>query len=156
MLRVLIGRAPECAAPPVSGRRPRIRKGATRAFGPGHPDLPAELRSVGQPVLIGGSMGSASYVLVGTAESERRAFSSACHGAGRSMSRHAALRRWNGHAVTAALAARGIVLRCPSARGVAEEAPGAYKDLGAVVDAAERAGLARKVARLEPLVCIKG
>ena len=132
------------------------RKGATRAFGPGHPDLPAELRSTGQPVLIGGSMGSASYVLVGTAESERRAFSSACHGAGRSMSRHAALRRWNGHAVTAELAARGIVLRSPSARGVAEEAPGAYKDPGAVVDAAERAGLARKVARLEPLVCIKG
>ncbi|HKO07803.1 MAG TPA: RtcB family protein [Alphaproteobacteria bacterium] len=132
------------------------RKGATRAFGPGHPDLPDELRSVGQPVLIGGSMGSASYILVGTTESERRAFSSACHGAGRSMSRHAALRRWNGHAVTAELAARGIVLRSPSARGVAEEAPGAYKDSGAVVDAAERAGLARKVARLEPLVCIKG
>jgi tRNA-splicing ligase RtcB len=132
------------------------RKGATRAFGPGHPDVPEALRAVGQPVLIGGSMGTGSYVLAGTKESEARSFSSACHGAGRAMSRHAAYRQWKGRQVVDELAARGIIIRSPSSRGVAEEAPGAYKDVSAVVDAADAAGLARKVARVEPLVCIKG
>ena len=132
------------------------RKGATRAFGPGHPALPEELRGVGQPVLIGGSMGTGSYILVGTATSEQKAFSSACHGAGRALSRHAALKRWSGRALIDELAEQGIVIRSPSARGVAEEAPGAYKDVGAVVAAAEHAGLARRVARLRPLICIKG
>jgi tRNA-splicing ligase RtcB len=132
------------------------RKGATRAFGPGHVELPASLRPAGQPVLIGGSMGTASYVLAGTAESETRAFSSACHGAGRAMSRHQALRTYSGRTVVDELAARSILIRSRSSRGVAEEAPGAYKDVAAVVDAAEAAGLARKVARTEPLVCIKG
>jgi tRNA-splicing ligase RtcB len=143
----------------VDGVRRRLyihRKGATRAFGPGHPALPNALRDVGQPVLIGGSMGTASYVLVGTGESERRAFSSACHGAGRQMSRHQAYKRWKGRQVVDQLAERGIVVRSPSSRGVAEESPGAYKDVRAVVDAADRAGLARKVARLEPIICIKG
>jgi tRNA-splicing ligase RtcB len=132
------------------------RKGATRALGPGHPDLPPGLRAVGQPVLIGGTMGTASYILIGTADSERLSFSSSCHGAGRAMSRHGALRRWRGAQVIAELAARGIIVRSPSMRGVAEEAPGAYKDVTAVVDAADGAGLSRKVARLEPLVCVKG
>jgi tRNA-splicing ligase RtcB len=132
------------------------RKGATRAFGPGHPDLPASLRSLGQPVLIGGSMGTGSHVLAGTAESEALSFASACHGAGRSMSRRQAFKSWHGRQVVDELAERGILVRSPSSRGVAEEAPGAYKDVDAVVDAADRAGLARKVARLEPLVCIKG
>ena len=132
------------------------RKGATRAFGPGHPDLPALLRAAGQPVLIGGSMGTGSYVLAGTKESEQRSFSSACHGAGRAMSRHQAYRTWKGRQVIDDLATRGILIRSPSSRGVAEEAPGAYKDVSAVVDAAAAAGLARKVARVEPLVCIKG
>ena len=132
------------------------RKGATRAYGPAHPDLPKPLKSAGQPVIIGGSMGTASYVLVGTRESERRAFSSACHGAGRAMSRHQAKKRWRGRAVVDALADRGILVRSLSDRGIAEEAPGAYKDVDAVVDAADKAGLARKVARLTPLVCIKG
>jgi tRNA-splicing ligase RtcB len=143
----------------LDGERRRLyvhRKGATRAIGPGHPDLPEELRAFGQPVLIGGSMGTESWVLVGTAESEARAFSSAVHGAGRSMSRHEALRHWQGRQIMDELAARGILIRSPSARGVAEEAPGAYKDVGAVVRAAEKAGLARRVARLRPLVCIKG
>jgi tRNA-splicing ligase RtcB len=143
----------------VEGRRRRLfvhRKGATRAFGPGHAELPEGLRAAGQPVLIGGSMGTASYVLAGMATSERRAFGSACHGAGRALSRHEALRRFAGRQVVDELAARGIVVRSPSLRGIAEEAPGAYKDVRAVVDAAERAGLARKVARLAPLVCIKG
>ncbi|MDH4245149.1 MAG: RtcB family protein [Nitrospira sp.] len=132
------------------------RKGATRAFGPGHPDLPASLRAVGQPVLIGGTMGTASYVLVGTEESMALAYGSACHGAGRSMSRHQALRQWHGREVVKDLAGRGILIRSPSMRGVAEEAPGAYKDVSEVVNAADEANLARKVARLEPLVCVKG
>ena len=132
------------------------RKGATRAWGPGHPELPPSLRDVGQPVLIGGSMGTGSWVLAGTRASESLAFSSACHGAGRAMSRHQAFNTWNGKAVMAALAERGILVRSPSPRGVAEEAPEAYKDVGVVVDAADAAGLARKVARLEPLICIKG
>ncbi len=132
------------------------RKGATRALGPGHALLPAPLRAAGQPVLIGGSMGTGSHVLVGTAESEARAFSSACHGAGRAMSRHQAAKRWKGRQVEDELAERGLIIRSPSSRGVAEEAPGAYKDVDAVVEAAERAGLARRVARLRPLVCVKG
>ena len=143
----------------VAGRRVELyvhRKGATRAFGPGHPSLPKALAGVGQPVLIGGSMGTASYVLAGTALSEQRAFSSACHGAGRAMSRHAATRQWRGRRVVDDLAERGIIVKSPSLRGVAEEAPGAYKDVTEVVDAAEKAGLARKVARLRPLVCVKG
>jgi tRNA-splicing ligase RtcB len=132
------------------------RKGATRAFGPGHPDVPEPLRAAGQPVLIGGSMGTGSYVLAGTRESEALAFSSACHGAGRAMSRHQALKTWKGRQVVDELAQRGILIRSPSSRGVAEEAPGAYKDVSAVVDAAHAAGLACKVARVEPLICIKG
>jgi tRNA-splicing ligase RtcB (3'-phosphate/5'-hydroxy nucleic acid ligase) len=143
----------------VDGRTRRLyvhRKGATRAFGPGHPDIPGLLREAGQPVLIGGSMGTGSYVLAGTVEAESRSFGSACHGSGRAMSRHQASRNWQGSRVIHELAARGILIRSPSARGVAEEAPGAYKDVSAVVQAAESAGLARSVARLEPLVCIKG
>ena len=132
------------------------RKGATRAFGPGHAELPAALRQVGQPVLIGGSMGTGSYILVGTERGEQLSFSSSCHGAGRAMSRHQAKRTWRGRAVIDDLAGRGILIRSPSMRGVAEEAPGAYKDVSAVVDAAHDAGLSRKVARLEPIVCIKG
>jgi tRNA-splicing ligase RtcB len=132
------------------------RKGATRAFGPGHPDVPAAFRAVGQPVLIGGSMGTSSYVLAGTKEGEARSFNSACHGAGRAMSRHQASRTWKGRQVIDELAARGILIRSPSVRGVAEEAPGAYKDVSAVVDAAHVAALAHKVVRLEPMICIKG
>ncbi|HID80931.1 MAG TPA: RtcB family protein [Chromatiales bacterium] len=132
------------------------RKGATRAFGPGHASLPDDLRSAGQPVLIGGTMGTASYILVGTGESMSQAWGSACHGAGRSMSRRQAKRTWRGRQVQDELAARGILIRSPSQRGIAEEAPGAYKDVSAVVEAADRAGLARLVARLEPLICIKG
>ncbi len=143
----------------VGGARRQLyvhRKGATRAFGPGHADIPEAFRAVGQPVLIGGSMGTASYILCGTREGEARSFSSACHGAGRAMSRHQAQRQWNGRQVIEELAGRGILIRSPSARGVAEEAPGAYKDVSEVVDAAHLAGLAKKVARVEPLICIKG
>jgi len=143
----------------VDGKRRELfihRKGATRAFGPGHESLPEPLRAVGQPVLIGGSMGTGSYILVGTAQAEEKAFASACHGAGRAMSRHAALKQWSGRKIVDDLKANGILIRSPSTRGVAEEAPGAYKDVGAVVAAAEHAGLARRVARMRPLICVKG
>ena len=132
------------------------RKGATRAFGPGHPELPPDLRAAGQPVLIGGTMGTASYILAGTAASATRAFSSACHGAGRTMSRTQATKQWQGHAVIDDLAHRGILIRARSYRGVAEEAPGAYKDVNRVVAVTQDAGLARKVAKLVPLACVKG
>jgi len=132
------------------------RKGATRAFGPGHPALPARYREAGQPVIIGGSMGTGSYILAGTAESEARAFSSASHGAGRAMSRHQALRQWQGRKLVDELAAQGILIRTRSMRGVAEEAPGAYKDVHFVAEATEQAGLARRVAFLRPKICVKG
>ncbi len=143
----------------VDGQMRRLfvhRKGATRALGPGHPALPPVLREAGQPVLIGGTMGTASYILAGTKASEDLAFASACHGAGRQMSRTQATRQWQGRQVIDELAGRGIIIRCQSARGVAEEAPGAYKNVSAVVEATHAAGLARKVARLAPLICVKG
>jgi len=143
----------------VDGQPRRLfvhRKGATRAFGPGHPDLPGVFQVTGQPVLIGGSMGTASHILAGNPGSDQLAFSSACHGAGRAMSRRQAYRLWKGRQVTDSLYEQGIIVRSPSSRGVAEEAPGAYKDVNAVVDAAQSAGLARKVATLKPVVCIKG
>ncbi len=132
------------------------RKGATRALGPGHPALDEDLKKTGQPVFIGGSMGTESYVLAGTMESQQRAFGSSCHGAGRAMSRHQAARLWHGRSVMKELESRGILVKSPSFRGLAEEAPGAYKDVSLVVEAAEHAGLSRKVARLEPIICIKG
>ena len=130
------------------------RKGATRALPPGHPDLPADLREAGQPVLIPGSMGTCSYVLAGIAGGG--AFSSTCHGAGRIMSRHQALRTVSGTQLRQQLEAAGIAVRGASARGLAEEAPQAYKDVNTVVEAAEGAGLCRKVARLIPLGVVKG
>lgn len=132
------------------------RKGATRAFGPGHPDIPKRYRDVGQPVIIGGSMGTSSYVLVGNPETENHAFASSCHGAGRSMSRHQALKHWHGKTVVKELAANGILIRSRSMRGVAEEAPGAYKDVNEVARATEKAKLARRVALLRPKICVKG
>jgi len=132
------------------------RKGATRAFGPGHPALPPPYRDAGQPVIIGGSMGTGSYVLCGTSESEGRAFSSASHGAGRAMSRHQALKRWQGRQLIRDLAGEGILIRTRSMRGAAEEAPGAYKDVNLVAEATEQAGLARRVAFLRPKICVKG
>ncbi len=141
----------------VDGRRLRLcvhRKGATRALSPGHPDLPTDLRAFGQPVLVPGSMGTASYVCTGTAAGE--AFSSTCHGAGRVMSRHAATRRVNGHALRDQLERSGIAVRASSYRGLAEEAPFAYKDIDEVVASCEHAGLAGRVARLRPLGVVKG
>jgi tRNA-splicing ligase RtcB len=133
----------------------KVASSSLRFFGPGHPDLPAALRQVGQPVLIGGTLGTASYILVGTSESESLSFGSSYHGAGRQMSRNQALKQWRGREVIDELAGWGILVRSPSASGVAEEAPGAYKDVGAVVDAADAARLSRKVARLEPRICVR-
>jgi tRNA-splicing ligase RtcB len=130
------------------------RKGATRALPPGHPDLPADLRETGQPVLIPGSMGTFSYVLAGVPGGG--AFCSTCHGAGRVMSRHQALRAVSGAQLRRRLEAAGIAVRGASARGLAEETPEAYKDVNAVVEAAEGGGLCRKIARLVPLGVVKG
>jgi tRNA-splicing ligase RtcB len=132
------------------------RKGATRAFGPGHSSLPVNLKKVGQPVLIGGTMGTASYILVGTEKGMSLSFGSCCHGAGRAMSRKQATKRWHGRDIIRELSEKGIIIRGASTRGVAEEAPGAYKDVSVVVDATEKAGLAKKVAKLEPMICVKG
>jgi tRNA-splicing ligase RtcB len=143
----------------IDGKEKRLfvhRKGATRAFGPAYPKLPDDYKKAGQPVLIGGTMGTASYILAGTDESMSLAFGSSCHGAGRCMSRHQATKRWHGKDVVMSLASRGIIIRSPSLRGVAEEAPGAYKNVSQVVEVAHQANLSRKVAKLVPLVCVKG
>ena len=143
----------------VNGKRRLLwvhRKGATRAFGPGHPEIPERYRAAGQPVIIGGSMGTGSYVLAGTETSEARAWSSASHGAGRAMSRHQALKQWQGRQLVDSLRERGILIRTRSMRGVAEEAPGAYKDVDRVAASTEGAGLARRVAFLRPIACVKG
>jgi tRNA-splicing ligase RtcB len=132
------------------------RKGATRAFGPGHPALPGRYREAGQPVIIGGSMGTGSYILAGNPEAQNPAFASASHGAGRAMSRAQALKRWQGRQLLDELKGRGILIRTRSLRGAAEEAPGAYKDVDLVAEATEQAGLARRVAFLRPKACIKG
>ncbi len=144
---------------PVDGKKKRLyvhRKGATRAFGPGRPELPDAYKQVGQPVIIGGTMGTCSYILAGLESGMALAWGSACHGAGRAMSRRAALKKWRGTKVVKDLGFKGILIRAASMRGVAEESPQAYKDVNAVVDSAHRAGLARKVALLRPLACIKG
>ncbi len=132
------------------------RKGATRAFGPSHPETPAPYRAVGQPVFIPGSMGTASYVLAGSDAAMTLSFGSTCHGAGRAMSRGEAKRTRPGHEVRRELEAQGIIVRCPSNSELAEEAPTAYKDVERVVDVVHQAGLARKVARLKPLGVVKG
>lgn len=131
------------------------RKGATRAFPPNHPEIPEKYRLIGQPVLIPGSMGTASYVLAGQKTGEG-AFFSSCHGAGRTMSRHEALRRISGQEVVNDLESKGIIVKCYSSRGIAEEAPLAYKNVDEVVAVVHNAGLAKRVARLVPLAVIKG
>ena len=131
------------------------RKGATRAFPAGHPEIPEKYRKVGQPVLIPGTMGTASYVCIGT-EKGKETFYSTAHGAGRAMSRHAAMRMVSGQEVVKKLEQKGIIVKCRSMRGIAEEAPLAYKDIDSVVEVVHQAGLSKKVARLIPLAVIKG
>jgi tRNA-splicing ligase RtcB len=132
------------------------RKGATRAFPPGHPDIPPEYAKVGQPVFIPGSMGTASYVLAGRPGAMARSFGTTCHGAGRQMSRTAGRKTIDGGQLRRRLEASGIVVRALSARGLAEEAPEAYKDVDRVVEIVERAGLAARVVRLKPVGVVKG
>ena len=143
----------------VDGERMRLcvhRKGATRAFGPGHPAVTGAYRGVGQPVLVPGDMGTASYVLVGTAQAMEETFGTCCHGAGRKMSRRAAKRKVHGGTLRRELEDQGIRVRAGSMPGLAEEAPDAYKDIEAVIGVVDGAGLARKVARLRPLAVMKG
>jgi tRNA-splicing ligase RtcB len=132
------------------------RKGATRAFPAGSPEIPAGYRAVGQPVFIPGSMGTSSFVLVGLPGAMEQSFGTTCHGAGRRLSRSGARRVIGGAELRRQLEADGIVVRCPSNRGLAEEAPFAYKDVERVVDVVERAGLAGRVAQLRPLGVVKG
>ncbi len=143
----------------VDGRRMRVcvhRKGATRAFGPGSPVLPDVYRDIGQPVLVPGSMGTASWVLVGTEGSMAQSFGSTCHGAGRTMSRSRAKKEVQGGELRRELEARGILVRAGSLAGLAEEAPQAYKDVDRVIEVVHGAGIARKVARLVPVIVVKG
>lgn len=142
----------------IDGREIEVavhRKGATRAFPPGHPEIPAKYQEAGQPVLIPGSMGTASYILAGAKQGEE-SFYSTCHGAGRAMSRHAAMRAVSGQEVVKNLEQKGIIVKCHSLRGIAEEAPLAYKNIDSVVEVVHQAGLSKKVARLVPLAVIKG
>jgi len=143
----------------VAGHERRLcvhRKGATRAFAPGHPETPAAYRSIGQPVLIPGDMGRYSYVLVGTAAAMNETFGSSCHGAGRLLSRHAALKVARGRNLIAEMAQQGVLVRAAGRATVAEELPEAYKDVAEVVDIVAQAGIGRIVARLKPLAVIKG
>ncbi len=143
----------------VNGKRMKLivhRKGATRAFSAGHPELPAMYRSTGQPVLIPGDMGRASFVLVGTRRSMEETFGSTCHGAGRVLSRHQAIKKAKGRAIWRELEDRGILVRSAGKRTLAEEMSEAYKDISNVVDVVERAGISKKVAKLRPLGVVKG
>jgi len=143
----------------IDGRVQKVlvqRKGATRAFGPHQPEIPKAFRGLGQPVIIPGSMGTASYVLVGTKGAMSRSFGSTCHGSGRTMSRHAAKKLQSGKVLQAELAGRRIIVKTPAVKYLSEEAPYAYKDVEAVVDVVQRVGIAQKVARLLPLIVIKG
>jgi tRNA-splicing ligase RtcB len=132
------------------------RKGATRAFGPGHPDLPSVYSEIGQPVIIPGSMGTASFVLTGLPGARDRSFSSSCHGAGRAMSRTKAKKQQHGHELRKELEDRGIIVSSGSTKLLSEEAPYAYKDVSEVVETCEGAGLTRVVARLRPVGVVKG
>jgi tRNA-splicing ligase RtcB len=143
----------------IEARAKRVwvhRKGATRAFPPNHPEIPAQYRTIGQPVIIPGDMGRASWVLVGQAGSMDKTFGTTCHGAGRAMSRTAAVKEAGGRRIDKELEARGIIARAQSRRGLAEEQPKAYKNVDEVVEVVDRAGLSRKVARLRPVGVIKG
>jgi tRNA-splicing ligase RtcB (3'-phosphate/5'-hydroxy nucleic acid ligase) len=143
----------------VNGRKMKLivhRKGATRAFPPGHPELPDCYRLLGQPVLIPGEMGRASYVLLGTEKAMEETFGSTCHGAGRIMSRHQAIKRAKGRAIWREMEDKGIIVRSAGRETLAEEMPDAYKDISHVVDVVQNAGLSKKVARLRPIGVIKG
>lgn len=132
------------------------RKGATRAFGPGHKELPKSYQKTGQPIILPGSMGTASYLLVGTDKAMNETFSSTAHGAGRVMSRHEAMKKFRGDKVQRELEGQKIYVKAASVRGISEEAPGVYKDIEDVAEVSDKVGIGKKVARLKPLGCLKG
>jgi tRNA-splicing ligase RtcB len=143
----------------VDGRRTKVlvhRKGATRAFAAGRPEVPSDYSSVGQPVIIPGDMGTASYLLVGTEVAMRDTWGSTCHGAGRMLSRTQAIRNFRGERIVRELGERGIYVRGETMKVLAEEAPQAYKDIDEVVEVAHASGISRRVARLVPLGVMKG
>jgi len=143
----------------IQGQKKQVwvhRKGATRAFPPGHPEIPEKYQEIGQPVLIPGDMGRASWVLVGQPGSMQHTFGTTCHGAGRAMSRKAAVKHARGRHIEKELALKGIIAKARSRRGLDEEQPEAYKDVNLVVDVVHRAGLSKKVARMRPIGVIKG
>jgi tRNA-splicing ligase RtcB len=143
----------------IEGNRRKLvihRKGATRAFSAGHPELPSQYEKIGQPVIIPGDMGRASYLMLGTEKGMRESFGSTCHGAGRVMSRHQAVKKAKGRAIWRELEDNGIIVRASGRGTLAEEMPEAYKNISNVVDVVHKAGLSRKVARLRPLGVIKG
>jgi tRNA-splicing ligase RtcB (3'-phosphate/5'-hydroxy nucleic acid ligase) len=143
----------------VKGKKQQVyvhRKGSTRAFPPGHPEVPKIYRSVGQPVLIAGSMGTASYILAGTEKAMEKTFGSSCHGAGRAMSRRASLKKFRGDKIKKELESTGKALRSTHPKILAEEAPGAYKDIDIVIESVHGAGISKKVARVIPLGVVKG
>jgi tRNA-splicing ligase RtcB len=143
----------------VNGQKRKLvvhRKGATRAFPPGHPELPDVYKQIGQPVIIPGDMGRASFVLIGTERGMKESFGSTCHGAGRLMSRHQAIKRAKGRAIWREMEDSGIIVRSAGRETLAEEMPEAYKDVSSVVEVVHNAGLSKKVAKLRPLGVIKG
>lgn len=143
----------------INGKNIKVymhRKGATRAFGPGNNEIPKVYRKIGQPIILPGSMGTASYLLIGTEKAEEVSFASTAHGAGREMSRHEALRRYTGEGIKKELEKNKIFIKSASWDGIAEEAPGAYKDVDEVVEVSHKAGIGNKVCRLKPIGVIKG
>lgn len=143
----------------INGKKMKVvvhRKGATRAFPPGHPELPDAYKEIGQPVIIPGDMGRASYVLIGTERGMKESFGSTCHGAGRVLSRHQAIKRAKGRSIRREMEDMGVTVRYTGRGTLAEEMPEAYKDISNVVDVVHRAGLSKKVAKLRPLGVIKG
>ncbi len=143
----------------VNGKKKQVlvhRKGATRAFGPGRSDIPDEYKEIGQPVIIGGSMETGSYLLVGTEEAEKLTFASTVHGSGRKMSRTKARKLWRGQELQRDLEKRGIYIKTTSYSGLAEEAGGAYKEIDKVIEAVHKAGISKKVAKFVPVGNIKG
>jgi len=132
------------------------RKGSTRGFGPGREEVPLKYRKVGQPVLVGGTMGTNSFILKGTEKAMQETFGSTIHGAGRAMSRTKATKNWSGEEIVKALAEKGIIVKSRSLKGISEEAPSAYKDILSVVEVMHGAGISEKVAKLKPMICVKG
>jgi len=143
----------------VEGERKELmvqRKGSTRGFGPGRKEIPEKYHTVGQPILVGGTMGTHSYILAGTEKGMLEVFGSGVHGAGRKMSRHAAIRQFRGEQIALELKEKGIIVKVHSLKGAAEEAPSAYKDIDSVVSVMHSTGLNKKVARLKPIITVKG